>query len=218
MQIFLRNGAVTEQPEKVILQYYKEMGSGVRAYDDSFIPGTGSLREQLMVARELANRLGSRGIPSKAIDDLCAKQPAIAGKLDEVPSTITILDEDERIPWKSITDLFAAFRVRYVTIARYTKMLHKIRPNLIPILDSRVRDDYFLPTIARGTIAGLSEAERATYLVREMKKDVYQNREALLRLCEWQGKPYDITIVRILDILIWCRFGPFQDRFAGLYT
>lgn len=39
MQIFLRNGAVTEQPEKVILQYYKEMGSGVRAYDDSFIPG-----------------------------------------------------------------------------------------------------------------------------------------------------------------------------------
>jgi hypothetical protein len=186
MKIFLRHGVETEQAEKVIRRYYNEMGGGTRAYDEG--KGVESnddqfTREQLIAARKLVNKLGGRGIPSRAIDDLCARQSRIAKKLAEVPSTITIRDETENIPWMSISELFDAFRVPYVTTARYTKVLHKKRPNLIPILDSRVRDDYFLPTIAR-----------------------------------WQGKPFPISILRIFDILIWCRFGPFRERFADLYT
>ncbi len=221
MKIFLRNGVVIDKPENVILRYYEEMGSGTRAYDEGVIPTDDRFpREQLIAACELANKIGGRGIPGRAIDDLCGRQSRIAKKLEEVPSTITILNESENIPWMSITELFDAFRVPYVTIARYTKMLHKKRPNLIPILDSHVRDDYFLPTIARGAIAGLSDAERATYLVREMRKDVSENSEALFYLHEWRGKPYPISILRLFDILIWCRFGPnsFRPRFADLYT
>lgn len=219
MKILLRNGIETNQPEKVVLRYYEEMGRGAHAYDESIIPTDNQFpREQLMMARELADKLGSRGIPSRAIDDLCARQTRIEKKLAEAPSTITILDESGHIPWKSITDLFDAFRVPYVTITRYTKMLHKKRPNLIPILDSCVRDVYFLPTIAAGSITGLSDAEKATLFVREVKSDIFKNSEALFRLYEWQGKPYPISILRILDILIWCRFGPFWQRFANLYT
>jgi hypothetical protein len=72
--------------------------------------------------------------------------------------------------------------------------------------------------MARGSMAGLSDAERATRLVMEMKKDVSQNKESLLELHEWQGKPFPISILRIFDILVWCRFGPFRERFADLYT
>jgi hypothetical protein len=219
MKVFLRNGIDTDQPEKVILLYYEEMGQGARAYDEGVIPTDNQFpREQLMMARELANKLGGRGIPNRAIDDLCARQTRIEKKLAEVPSTITILDESEHIHWKSVTDLFDAFRVPYVTITRYTKMLHKKRPNLIPILDSRVRDVYFLPTIAAGSIIGLSDAETAIFFVREMKRDIFKNSEALFRLYQWQGKPYPISVLRILDILIWCRFGPFWQRFAHLYN
>ena len=221
MKIFLRHGVVTNQSEEVIHRYYKEMGSGALAYDKGDIPTDDQFpREQLVVARKLANELGGRGIPDKAIDSLCVRQSTIAKKLEEVPCTITILDKNEHIPWKSITELFDAFRVPYVTIARYTKILHKKRPNLMPILDSRVRAGYFLPTIARGTMAGLSDAERATYLVKEMKKDISENREALFELYEWQGKPCRISILRIFDILVWCRFGPnsFRPRFSDLYT
>lgn len=219
MKICLRNGVVTDQPEKIILRYYDEMGSGARAYDSGVIPPDDQFpREQLEMARKLANKLGGRGIPSRAIDELCTREPTIARKLEEVSSTMRILDESEHIPWKSITDLFDAFRVPYVTTARYTKMLHKKRPNLIPILDSRVRDGYFLPTIAKGTMAGLSDAERATYLVKEMKKDISQNKEALFQLHDRQGKPLPISIIRIFDILVWCRFGPFHGRFVDLYT
>jgi len=220
MRIFLRNGVITDKPEEVILQYYNEMGKGVRAYDAEILPLDNRFpREQLLDARRLANRLGGRGIPEKAIDSLCTRQTRIEMRLEEVPFTTTILDGNDHIPWKSITDLFEAFRVPYVTIARYTKMLHKKRPALIPILDSRVRDDYFLPTIPKGTMTGLSDAEKATYLVKEVEKDISKNRGALLALHEWQGKPFSISIVRIFDILVWCRFGPpsFRPRFVHLY-
>lgn len=220
MRIVLRHGVITDRPEEVILRYYKEMGSGSRAYDQGDLPPDNQFpRVQLLEARRLANRLGGRGIPAKAIDNLSARQSMMASKLEELPPTMTILAESDDIPWLSITELFDLFRVPYVTVARYTKMLHKKRPNLIPILDSWVRDDYLMPSIARGTISGLSEAERATCLVREIKRDVSRNREALLRLREWQGKPSPISILRILDILIWCRFGPpgFRPRFANLY-
>ncbi len=221
MKIFLRHGLETGQAEKVIRRYYDEMGRGTRAYDEGkgVDPNDDQFpREQLIEARKLVNRVGGRGIPSRAIDDLCARQSRIEKKLAEVPSSITILDKTENIPWMSISELFDAFRVPYVTTARYTKILHKKRPNLIPILDRHVRDGYLLPTIARGTMAGFSDAEKATYLVREMKKDVAKNGEALYWLHEWQGKPFPISILRILDILIWCRFGPFRERFVDLYT
>jgi hypothetical protein len=219
MRICLRNRGFTDRPEEAILWYYQEMGRGVRAYDEGVIPSDDQFpREQLERARELANKLGGRGIPYKAIDEICAKQAMISRELKELSSAITILDESERIPWKSVTELFDAFRVRYVTTARYTKMLHKKRPNLIPILDSRVVNDYLLPTMARGTTAGLSDAEKATLLVKEIRKDVLQNKDSLLGLYKWPGKPFPITILRIFDILVWCRFGPFRNRFAALYA
>ena len=221
MTVILRNGVVTDNAENIILRYYEEMRGGSRAYDNGVIPTDDRFpREQLIAVSKLANKLGGRGIPARAIDDLCARQSMIARRLEELPSTMTILDESEDIPWSSITELFDLFRVPYVTIARYTKILHKKRPNLIPILDSRVRDDYFLPTIERGAVAGLSDGAKATYLVREMRKDVSRNSGELIRLHDWQGKPYPISVLRIFDILIWCRFGPqsFRPRFANLYV
>jgi len=197
------------------------MKGGPRHYDAAYVPQDNRFPpEQLLEVARLANQLGGRGIPKKAIHVLCTRQPAIEKKLKEVPSSVAILDDAVNIPWQSITDLFELFRVPYVTIARYTKMLHKKRPNLIPILDSHVRNDYFLPTVVKGEFSYSSDAELATLLIKELRKDILENHNGLLALYEWQGKPFPVSIIRIFDILVWCRFGPasFRPRFADLYA
>ena len=88
MRIVLRHGVITDKPEEVILRYYDEMGKGARAYDEEGLPQDKQFREQLLKARRLANRLGGRGIPEKAIDSLCARKSTIEKKLEGVGSDV----------------------------------------------------------------------------------------------------------------------------------
>ncbi|MFC2044669.1 DUF6308 family protein [Chloroflexota bacterium] len=78
---------------------------------------------------------------TKAIIPLLNKRHEIESKLERVPSNINILDDYSKIPWKhwkQLNELFDTLRIKYISIARLTKMLHKKRPGLIPILDSVV--------------------------------------------------------------------------------
>jgi hypothetical protein len=87
-----------------------------------------------------------------------------------------------------------------VRVARIA--LHRTRPALIPMLDSVVqayltRDDPLMRSSG-------SFGERATALVRSYKRDLDRNRLALRELRqELASRTYELTEVRILDILIW---------------
>jgi hypothetical protein len=85
-----------------------------------------------------------------------------------------------------------------------TKTLHPKRPALIPMLDSVVQ------AYLAAADSGGSEpfGERATALVRSYKGDLDRNGGALRRLRrELAGRGYQLTEVRILDILIWSVFA-----------
>ena len=83
-----------------------------------------------------------------------------------------------------------------------TKALHKKRPALIPMLDSIVQ------AYLAADAAGESFGERATTLVRGYKVDLDRNRVVLRAVQgELARRGYDVTEVRLLDLMIWAAFA-----------
>lgn len=218
MIVMLRPNIKINDPQEVILRYYKTMGKGVCSYDQATLPEDNYFPiEQLKEAKRLADKLGTHGIPHSAIGALDEKKSEIRERLREVPTIVSILADYSEIPWDNVRKLLETLRVRGLGIARLTKMLHKKRPNIIPIIDS-VMEGYLRPFVSRQAVKGVSDVEKAMCYIKELKKDVDTNRMVLMQLHDWQGKPYRISILRVLDILVWCTQGPFRDRFADLIS
>lgn len=216
MAVMLRPNIATSDPQGVILRYYSTMGRGVHYYDRTNIPEDDNFPpEQLYEVKRLVDSLGGRGIPELALSVLALHRSGIEQALRSVPSTVSILDEFSEIPWDNLGQLFSTCRVRGMGVARVTKMLHKKRPKIIPILDS-VMVGYLLPLMSRRVVRGESDAERSVRFIQELKKDVDNNKTVLIELCNWEVKPYPISILRVFDILVWSALGPFRDRFADV--
>lgn len=216
MAVMLRPNITISDPQRVILHYYTTMGRGVHFYDHTNIPEDDNFPpEQLYEVKRLVDRLGGHGIPQPAFSTLIFYRSEIENALRDVPATVSILDNYSEIPWDELGRLLGTFRVRGLGISRLTKILHKKRPNIVPILDS-VMVGYLLPLMSREVIRGESDAERSVRFIQELKKDVDNNRTVLSQLHEWEVKPYAISILRVLDILVWCTQGPFRDSFAEL--
>jgi hypothetical protein len=109
------------------------------------------------------------------------------------------------IPWSALTGLFEAFSdIRGIGLSKVTKTLHPKRPALIPMLDSVVQA--YLDAADLG--GSDSFGERATALVRSYKGDLDRNRGTLRGLQRTlAGRGFELTEVRILDILIWSVFA-----------
>jgi hypothetical protein len=114
---------------------------------------------------------------------------------------VSLVAPVESIPWAPLRRLFDAFAdIGGVGFSKMTKALHPKRPALIPMLDSVVQaylaDD--LPERA------VPFGERAIALVRSYKRDLDRNRRVLDGLRrELASRGYQLTEVRILDVLIW---------------
>ena len=214
--MILRPNTKIIDPKEVIIRYYDTMGKGAHAYDQAKLPEDNRFPlEQLKEARHLVHKLGGRGIPFSAVDNLSEKEAEIKAKLTRVSAAVSILDNPSNIPWRNLGELIDLFRVPYLSLARITKMLHKKRPNIIPILDS-VMVSYLMPFIATDSLRDTTDGQKAALYIKELKNDVDSNSAALMRLDNWGGKPYPISTIRILDILIWSTVGPFRNRFADL--
>jgi Family of unknown function (DUF6308) len=84
-------------------------------------------------------------------------------------------------------------------MSKMTKALYRKRPALIPILDSIVQK--YLEDDDPGAQAPFGK--RALALVRGYRRDLDNNRTALgAARQELAGRGYDLTEVRILDLLI----------------
>jgi Family of unknown function (DUF6308) len=145
-----------------------------------------------------ANRGGAR-ISAAEIADVLERRDGIERRLREIEPTASLAARS--VPWNALTQLFGAFSdIRGFGFSKLTKTLHPKRPALIPMLDS------FVQAYLQGNDPGGSFAERATALVRGYKVDLDRNRAALRATRrELAARGYDLTEVRILDILIWCR-------------
>jgi len=212
MLIRLRQGIKVNDPVGTVTNYYKKAGKGAIAYDKFELPRDNSFnKDQIEQAIRASNRLGAR-IPyndeSKVLKPLLQKQNEIESKLAGVPAHLTILDNYVEIPWDNLKSLFDTFKLKYISLARMTKILHKKRPNLIPILDKNILvNKYLEPLLQEQGVITREETERAVYYIKELRKDIEGNREAFIEAKQnLKNEDYDISLLRILDILIWYHF------------
>jgi hypothetical protein len=120
---------------------------------------------------------------------------------ERIPPDASLTGAPPSVPWLPLRQLFEEFAdIRGVGLAKMTKGLHPKRPALIPMLDSVVQK--YLESDDLGPEAPFGE--RALALVRGYKRDVDRNRAALRAIRqELATHDYELTEVRILDLLIW---------------
>ena len=151
-----------------------------------------------------ANRGGAR-ISAAEIAAVLERKREIERWLRGISPGSSLAGASRSIPWSALTGLFEAFAgIRGIGLSKVTKTLHPKRPALIPMLDSVVRA--YLEKDELGGSA--SFGEQAMALVRGYKGDLDRNRGPLRGLQrELAGRGYQLTEVRILDILIWSVFA-----------
>jgi hypothetical protein len=193
--IILRGGVEVENPFELALAFLGAY-SGYDAGDSS---GTASFDEGDL---RLANRGGAR-ISAAEIAAILERRGEIERALGEIHPDASLADATSSIPWIALTRLFEAFAdIRGVGFSKMTKALHRKRPALIPMLDSVVQAYLMRDDPATGSSG--SFGERATALVRSYKQDLDRNRSVLQGLQrELASRAYQLTEVRILDLLIW---------------
>jgi hypothetical protein len=155
----------------------------------------------------VANRIIARMGPD-TVAAILSRAPAASAALARIPSRASLVDQDAAIPWQALNDLYRAFEgLPGVGLPRLTKVLHKKRPALIPILDSVV--DRYLVSVG-GPIAG-GLAERGTALTRAYKAEVDICLPALRCVRdEMLADGVDLTECRLLDIYLWAYSGQYD--------
>jgi hypothetical protein len=196
-RIVLRHGIEVENaliPTLEFLDAYPSTVADATSPTDSF--GEEDLRR--------ANRGGAR-ISAAEIAAVLERKSEIERWLREISAHASLARAERSIRWSTLTGLFERFSgIRGIGLSKVTKTLHPKRPALIPMLDSVVQ-----AYLARDDLGGSEPfAERATALVRSYKADLDHNRGPLHGLQrELAGRGYQLTEVRILDILIWSVFA-----------
>jgi Family of unknown function (DUF6308) len=193
LPVVLRDSVEIEDPLTVALEF-------LRAYahlELSWASPAASFAEPDL---RLANRGGAR-ISAAEIEAILARRRSIERALRAIPSDASLAGPAQSVPWAPLAGLFGAFSgVRGVGFSKMTKALHPKRPALIPMLDSFVQK--YLRDDDPGADAPFGE--RALSLVRGYKRDLDRNRTAIHAIRkELASGGYELTEVRILDVLIW---------------
>jgi hypothetical protein len=186
----LRNGIEIADPLQVVLGYLEawrfDAGDASASFEESDL--------------RLANRGGAR-ISAAEIAAILERRPSIERALRAIDPDASLAEGTNSVPWLPLRQLFDAFAdVRGVGFSKMTKALHPKRPALIPMLDSVVQR--YLAGDDLG--AGAPFGERALRLVQGYKRDLDRNRTAVRAVRqELATRSYELTDVRILDLLIW---------------
>ena len=204
--VVLRNGVDIEDPLRVVLGFVEANW----AYDVGDASGPASFSESDL---RLANRGGAR-ISAAEIAAILERRRAIERALGAIAPDASLAGGANSVPWLPQRRLFDAFAaIRGVGVSKMTKALHRKRPALIPMLDSVVQKYLENDDLGAQALFG----ERALGLVRGYKRDLDRNRAAVRAVRqELARRSYELTAVRILDLLIWSvRSGPFAGHELG---
>ena len=190
--VVLRNGLDVVDPLGAVLGFLERWNFDVGPPSGSSSFSESDLRR--------ANRGGAR-ISAAEVAAVLARRRAIERALRTIAVDASLAEAATSVPWLPLYQLFDAFAdIRGIGFSKMTKALHSKRPALIPMLDSVVQK--YLRDDDLGVNAPFGE--RALGLVRGYKRDLDLNRDALraIRLGT-AGHGYELTEVRILDLLIW---------------
>lgn len=197
--VILRGGIEVENPLELALEFL----AAYSGYEGSDSSAPASFDESDL---RLANRGGAR-ISAAEIAAILERRDKIERGLRKIHPDASLADATSSIPWIPLTRLFDAFGdIRGIGFSKMTKALHRKRPALIPMLDSVVQA--YLTGDSPGTGPAGTFGQRAAVLVRSYKEDVDRNRSVLREVQrKLASREYQLTEVRILDLLIWSRYG-----------
>ena len=189
--IVLRGGVVIEDPLSVVLGFLARWRIDVSDPSQPASFGEPDLR--------LANRGGAR-ISAAQIAAILQRRDAIERALRAIAPDASLSGQASPVPWLPLRQLFDAFaEIPGIGFAKMTKALHPKRPALIPMLDSIVQK--YLADDDPGAQAPFGR--RALELTRGYKSDLDRNTAAVRAIRqELAGRGYELTDVRILDLLI----------------
>jgi Family of unknown function (DUF6308) len=187
-------------PRKRGLRYAYPYYDGLVTNDDTDLLCTGDL---------LAPALLGVNVDVDRLHTLTALLPLLQRALDKLPPGIELIEADD------ITlDLVAALYDplddpdvydRDVKGSMIAKVLHRKRPALVPLFDSKVRIFYqHSDCVPAAPKDGRSWREYMQLLVRAMQFDLRENVEEFRRLAALvpEGGP-PVTPLRMLDIVVW---------------
>jgi hypothetical protein len=189
--VVLRKGVVVDDALGVILGLLKAYRPDASASSGPTAFGEPDLR--------LANRDGAR-ISAAEIAAVLERRPVIERALRAIAPDASLAGAATSVPWLPLEQLFGAFAgIRGVGMSKMTKALYRKRPALIPILDSIVQR--YLEDDDPGAQAPFGE--RAIALVLGYRRDLDTNAAAVGAVRqELAGRGYELTEVRVLDLLI----------------
>jgi hypothetical protein len=191
-----------EAPDQVLLDYVDiRNGYSYPAYDRLVTNGSAVLvdgdllapsligaeidRSRFLLLRELVPRLaGVADLPDVALQD------ADDAVLAQVAELFAVLDD-------------APYAGKGVRGTILSKVLHRKRPDLVPLYDSRIFESYTAPGVIERSLHR-SWRESFTLLLQHMRTDLLAEADAFTQLeqvAAAAGAP--LTRLRILDILIW---------------
>jgi hypothetical protein len=202
--LILRNGTRIENVLDTALEFVDQDGS-YRSYDLAPVKQDNVLTEaDIRVANAMIARMSPR-----VIAGIYARAPVINAALAKIPASATLTAPADAIPWERLKELIQAMQgIPEVKLARQTKVLHKKRPALIPILDSVL--ETYLRRVDR--LRRTSDPAHDTVeLIRSYKRELEATLEPLGALqIELRRRDIDLTECRLLDLFLW--------GYSGTYT
>ncbi len=202
--LVLRSGTRIERVLETALEFVEQDGS-YRTYDLAPVKQDNVLTEaDIRVANAMVARMSQH-----VIGGIYAQASVINAALSQVPGSATLAAPEDSIPWQRLEELMAAMQgIPEVKLARQTKVLHKKRPALIPILDSVV--ETYLRRVHAPRRTG-DPGRDAVELIRSYKHELDATLSALRALQEeLHRRGIDLTECRLLDLFLW--------GYSGTYT
>jgi hypothetical protein len=191
-----------EHPDQVLLDYLDSRnGYAYPAYDTLVTNGSAELVDGDL----LAPALMGVDLDRARFRLLREMLPALEGVADLPPVALQHADDDHVLCVAGIFGMLDEPRYagRGVRGTIVSKVLHRKRPDLVPLYDSRIFEAYTAPgAVPRST--DRSWQQFMALLCMQMRADLRAEAEAfreLERLAADNGTP--VTQLRILDVLVW---------------
>ena len=202
--LVLRNGTRIENVLETALEFVEQDGS-YRSYDLAPVNQDNVLTEADI---GVANAMIARMSP-QVIARIYAEAPAISIALTKIPASSSLTAPADAVPWGALEELMRAMQgIPEVKLARQTKVLHKKRPALIPILDSVL--ERYLRRVDGLRRTG-DAARDAVELIESFKRELDATLPTLRMLQgELRRREIDLTECRLLDLFLW--------GYSGTYT
>jgi hypothetical protein len=197
----LRSGLVIGDPLGKVTRFCE---GEYALYDAVESPRDNTLTvHDILLSVAVNSRLDAKGLSSVHKEKWRVEQ-----HLRLLPATLSLADPSAEIPWDTVVEMFGEFEhIRHAKLAIASKILHKKRPALIPMMDDVIRTYYeqAYPDFGWSPKCGPLSGQ----MMHHFREDLLAARPQLEELASvLEAKGHRLTLVRLLEMLVWIETEP----------